>query len=159
MVSFGSVVANNGRLREIKAMTLLRPFHLAIPVRDLDEARDFYVAFLGCKEGRSCQEWVDFDFFGHQLVAHLSKEGTAHIAHNLVDGVEVPLRHFGVILTMNTWRKLVEKITASEVPFLVAPQTRFKGLAGEQSTFFIADPSGNAIEFKAFEDESRIFAA
>ncbi|MBV9330857.1 MAG: VOC family protein [Alphaproteobacteria bacterium] len=139
-------------------MASLRPFHLAIPVRKLDEARAFYCDVLGCREGRSSEEWVDFEFFGHQLVAHLSEEQDAGLAHNAVDGVDVPVRHFGVILTMQQWEALAEKITASNMPFMVVPQTRFRGLAGEQATFFLSDPSGNVLEFKAFEDDSKIFA-
>lgn len=139
-------------------MTSLRPFHLAIPVRDLGDARAFYGTLLGCKEGRSSAEWVDFDFFGHQIVAHLNPDEPEHKAYNLVDGDAVPVRHFGVILTMQTWRELVEKLTRAHVAFLIAPEIRFEGLPGEQATFFIRDPSGNALEFKAFENDTRIFA-
>jgi hypothetical protein len=139
-------------------MTSLRPFHLAFPVRDLADARAFYGTLLGCKEGRSSDEWVDFDFFGHQIVAHLSPNEVGHKAHNLVDGDAVPVRHFGVILTMSAWRELAKRITDANVSFLIAPEIRFEGKPGEQATFFITDPSGNALEFKAFEDESRIFA-
>lgn len=139
-------------------MTPLRPFHLAFPVRDLADARAFYGTLLGCKEGRSSGEWVDFDFFGHQIVAHLSPNEVGHKAHNLVDGDAVPVRHFGVILTMSAWRKLAKRLSDASVSFLIAPEIRFKGQPGEQATFFITDPSGNALEFKAFEDEGRIFA-
>ena len=133
-------------------------FHLAFPVRDLAEARAFYGQILGCPEGRSAPDWVDFDFFGHQIVAHLSPSEEAHQAHNRVDGEAVPVRHFGVILTLSEWRNLAEKLEARKVPFTMAPVTRFEGQPGEQATFFVTDPSGNALEFKAFADEGRIFA-
>jgi extradiol dioxygenase family protein len=139
-------------------MASLRPFHLAFPVRDLGDARAFYGTLLGCEEGRSSGEWVDFDFFGHQIVAHLSPNEAGHKAHNVVDGDAVPVRHFGVILTMTAWRELVEKLKRVNISFLIEPEIRFKGLAGEQATFFILDPSGNALEFKAFQDDARIFA-
>ena len=133
-------------------------FHLAFPVRDLAEARDFYVTLLGCREGRSSDEWVDFDFFGHQIVAHLSPNEAGHKEHNQVDGDAVPVRHFGAILSMEEWRKLAERLTARKVSFIIAPGIRFKGQPGEQATFFFLDPSGNAVEFKAFHDEGSIFA-
>ena len=139
-------------------MTTLRPFHLAFPVRDLNDARAFYGTLLGCEEGRSSGEWVDFDFFGHQIVAHLSANEAEHKAHNLIDGEAVPVRHFGVILTMKEWRALAERLKRTNHPFLIAPEIRFRGLPGEQATFFVRDPSGNALEFKAFEDDARIFA-
>jgi extradiol dioxygenase family protein len=133
-------------------------FHLAFPVRDLGEARAFYGTLLGCEEGRSSDEWIDFDFFGHQIVTHLSANEPEHKAHNLVDGDAVPVRHFGVILTMDAWHDLAEKLKRAKASFLIEPEIRFRGLPGEQATFFILDPSGNALEFKAFDDESRIFA-
>lgn len=133
-------------------------FHLAFPVRDLEEARAFYVGILNCKEGRSSGDWVDFDFFGHQIVAHLSADGGVEKAHNWVDSEYVPVRHFGVILEPAEWRNLAEKIENSGAFFLIAPGTRFAGEPGEQMTFFVTDPSGNALEFKAFADESQIFA-
>lgn len=139
-------------------MTPRPRFHLAFPVRDLEEARAFYGTLLGCKEGRSSDEWIDFDFFGHQIVAHLSPNEVRHKAHNFVDGDAVPVRHFGVILAMKEWCALARKLEQENVSFIIAPEIRFKGLPGEQATFFILDPSGNALEFKAFEDESRIFA-
>jgi|SRR6185295_3876274 len=138
-------------------MTSRPRFHLAFSVRDLSEARAFYGTLLGCPEGRSSADWVDFDFFGHQIVAHLSAELVNDQAHNEVDGEQVPVRHFGVILTMAEWRTLADKLKRSNVPFVIAPYIRFAGLPGEQATFFIRDPSGNALEFKAFADESRIF--
>jgi extradiol dioxygenase family protein len=133
-------------------------FHLAFPVRDLAEARAFYGDLLGCPEGRSSNEWVDFDFFGHQIVAHLTANGREDKAHNLVDGDEVPVRHFGVILSMPEWQKLASKLRQANISFLIAPDIRFEGQAGEQATFFFCDPSGNALEFKAFADDNRIFA-
>ncbi len=139
-------------------MTSRPPFHLAFPVRDLGEARAFYGRLLGCPEGRSSDEWVDFDFFGHQIVAHLSADASADKAHNEVDGEQVPVRHFGVILSMPEWRKLADRLSQTRVPFVIAPDIRFEGQPGEQATFFIRDPSGNALEFKAFDDDSRIFA-
>jgi uncharacterized protein len=140
------------------AMTSRPRFHLAFPVRDLGEARAFYGNLLGCPEGRSSADWVDFDFFGHQIVAHLSADAVADKAHNDVDGDAVPVRHFGVILSMDDWRKLADRLSHAKVPFVIAPDIRFAGLPGEQATFFVSDPSGNALEFKAFNDDSRIFA-
>jgi hypothetical protein len=139
-------------------MTSRPRFHLAFPVRDLNDARAFYGNLLGCPEGRSSNEWIDFDFFGHQIVAHLSADGLTDKAHNEVDGEDVPVRHFGVILSMDEWRTLVKRLQSSNATFVIAPQIRFAGLPGEQATFFITDPSGNALEFKAFDDENRIFA-
>src|ERR1700712_5760652 len=145
-------------------MTSRPRFHLAFPVRDLREARAFYGNLLGCPEGRSSDDWVDFDFLGHQIVAHLSadassyKEKIGDEAHNAVDGEQVPVRHFGVILSMEEWRKLADRLSHDKVPFVIAPDIRFEGQPGEQATFFIRDPSGNALEFKAFDDDSRIFA-
>ena len=139
-------------------MPVQHPFHLAFPVRDLAEARSFYGGLLGCAEGRSAEDWVDFDLFGHQIVAHLAPEEAGVAATNTVDGEAVPVRHFGVILTPDAWRALAERLQAAGARFLIAPQTRFEGGPGEQATFFIADPSGNALEFKAFGDEAMIFA-
>jgi extradiol dioxygenase family protein len=133
-------------------------FHLAFPVRDLAEARAFYGDLLGCPEGRSSAEWVDFDFFGHQIVAHLSPNEAGHKAHNHVDGDAVPVRHFGAILSMTEWKKLAAKLQQRNISFIIAPNIRFEGEPGEQATFFFLDPSGNALEFKAFDDEKRIFA-
>jgi hypothetical protein len=133
-------------------------FHLAFPVRDLEEAREFYGRLLGCPEGRSSNEWIDFDFFGHQIVAHLSEAARTSKEHNVVDGEDVPVRHFGVILSMNEWKELAARLKDAEVEFVIEPGIRFEGLAGEQATFFFADPSGNALEFKAFADEAMIFA-
>jgi hypothetical protein len=133
-------------------------FHLAFPVRDLAEARAFYGDLLGCPEGRSSDEWVDFDFFGHQIVAHLSPNEVGHKEHNQVDGDAVPVRHFGAILTMTQWKALAAKLQARNVSFIIEPDIRFEGLPGEQATFFFLDPSGNALEFKAFENDSSVFA-
>ena len=133
-------------------------FHLAFPFRDLDEARAFYGGLLGCPEGRSSDEWVDFDLLGHQIVAHLAPEACGGTATNAVDGEAVPVRHFGLILEPAAWRALAERLAAAGADFIIAPQTRFAGGPGEQSTLFVRDPSGNALEFKAFADESMIFA-
>lgn len=133
-------------------------FHLAFPVRNLAEARAFYGELLGCPEGRSSAEWVDFDFFGHQIVAHLSAANAEPQAHNAVDGEAVPVRHFGVILSLPEWEILAAKLKAHGVGFIIEPQIRFKGKPGEQATMFLTDPSGNALEFKAFADERMIFA-
>ncbi|WP_333844411.1 VOC family protein [Pelomicrobium sp.] len=141
---------------------MLTPFHLAIPVRDLDEARRFYGGVLGCPEGRSDQTWVDFDLFGHQVVCHLDpslgKEGRVRAHVNPVDGHGVPVPHFGVVLTMEQWESLVQRLRAQGVRFAIEPYIRFKGLVGEQATLFFYDPSGNALEFKAFRDLSQLFA-
>ena len=133
-------------------------FHLAFPVRDLAEARAFYGDLLGCPEGRSSDEWVDFDFFGHQIVAHLSPDEVGHKEHNQVDGDAVPVRHFGAILTMAAWKELASKLSAANTQFIIEPGIRFEGLPGEQATFFFLDPSGNALEFKAFHDDNAVFA-
>ena len=134
------------------------PFHLAVPVRNLDEAREFYGNILGCTEGRSAADWVDFNFFGHQLVAHLLNNYPASSAYNPVDGHDVPVPHFGVVLSMADWQALADKLVAAGVQFLIEPGIRFKGEVGEQATMFFRDPSGNALEFKAFEDLNQLFA-
>ena len=137
----------------------LRPFHLAFPVRDLAEARAFYGGVLGCAEGRSSDEWIDFDFMGHQIVAHLAP--TAHkedAAVKHVDGHGVPVPHFGVVLTMADWESRAERLKTAGVRFGIEPYVRFRGQVGEQATMFFQDPSGNALEFKAFGDDSQIFA-
>ena len=135
----------------------LRPFHLAFPVRDLEEARAFYGGVLGCGEGRSSESWVDFDFFGHQVVAHLSP-GAGGAATNEVDGDNVPVRHFGVVVDLPTWHALAERFRAAGVKFVIEPYVRFKGEPGEQATMFFLDPFGNALEFKAFADMDSLFA-
>jgi hypothetical protein len=133
-------------------------FHLAFPVDCLDKARAFYGGVLGCPEGRSSDDWVDFDFYGHQIVAHLAPEEVGHRATSAVDGGYVPVRHFGVILTMADWRALAEKLRKAAIRFIIEPHVRFKGQPGEQATMFFLDPCGNALEFKAFDDPSRVFA-
>jgi len=132
-------------------------FHLAFPVRDLAEARAFYGGLLGCAEGRSSPEWVDFDFHGHQIVAHLAPARES-VATNPVDGENVPVRHFGVILDLPSWRTLADRLEAAGVDFILPPQVRFQGQPGEQATLFFLDPSGNALEFKAFADDASVFA-
>lgn len=134
-------------------------FHLAIPVKDLDEARKFYMGLLGCKEGRSSDRWVDFDFYGHQISAHLAPDQTGLVQANPVDGDKVPVRHFGVILSWDNWHKLSESLQNKKMKFIIEPHVRFKGKVGEQATMFFLDPSGNALEFKSFKDESKLFAA
>jgi extradiol dioxygenase family protein len=133
-------------------------FHLAFPVRDLAEARAFYGELLGCPEGRSSDEWVDFDFYGHQIVAHLSPAEVGHRATSPVDGEDVPVRHFGAILTLPAWDALAERLKAAGTKFVIEPQVRFKGQPGEQATMFFLDPCGNALEFKAFADDAMVFA-
>ncbi|MDB5859845.1 MAG: glyoxalase [Ramlibacter sp.] len=133
-------------------------FHLAFPVRDLAEARRFYGQLLGCPEGRSSADWVDFDFHGHQIVAHLAPQECGSAATSAVDGDNVPVRHFGVILSIPAWHALADKLTAAGTSFVIEPHVRFKGEVGEQATMFFLDPSGNALEFKAFADMSRVFA-
>jgi uncharacterized protein len=134
-------------------------FHLAFPVHDLTAARAFYGGLLGCAEGRSSPEWVDFDFHGHQIVAHLAPhECAAAAATSPVDGDDVPVRHFGAILSMADWQALADKLKAAGTRFVIEPHIRFAGLAGEQATMFFRDPSGNALEFKAFADIGQLFA-
>lgn len=138
---------------------MTRPrFHLAFPVRDLAEARAFYGEVLGCPEGRSSPDWIDFDFHGHQIVAHLAPDEAGHRQTSAVDGEQVPVRHFGVIMTLEAWHDLAERLTAAGTKFIIAPQVRFKGQPGEQATMFFLDPSGNALEFKAFADDAMVFA-
>ena len=134
----------------------LPPFHLAFPVHDLSAARAFYGDLIGCAEGRSSEDWVDFDFFGHQIVAHLSPEECDATGTSGVDGKQVPVRHFGLVLDMETWTALSDRLKG-KVDFIIEPYIRFAGEPGEQATMFLADPSGNAIEFKAFSDVTRLF--
>jgi extradiol dioxygenase family protein len=136
----------------------MQPFHLAIPVHDLAAARSFYGELLGCPEGRSAEHWVDFDFYGHQLVAHLDAGPRARVHHNPVDGKEVPVPHFGVVLEWHVWQGLAVRLRSGGVRFVIEPGIRFAGQVGEQATMFFHDPSGNALEFKAFRDPSRLFA-
>ena len=139
-------------------MTFRPRFHLAFPVRDLAEARAFYGELLGCPEGRSSDAWVAFDFWGHQIVAHLAAAPEGDPATNPVDGHEVPVRHFGAILSMDEWDRLTAKLMAHATQFVIEPHVRFRGQPGEQATCFFLDPSGNALEFKAFADDSMVFA-
>ncbi len=136
----------------------LRPFHLAFPVHDLAAARAFYGGVLGCAEGRSSDRWIDFDFYGHQIVAHLDEGARGGGASNPVDGHDVPVPHFGIVLTMEDWRALADRVEAAGVSFGIAPHVRFAGEPGEQATMFFRDPSGNALEFKAFADDAMLFA-
>jgi len=133
-------------------------FHIAFPVRDLNEARAFYGGLLGCPEGRCTDDWVDFNLYGHQIVAHLSPDDVADSDTNEVDGTATPVRHFGVILSMTAWSRLAEGLRDCGIEFLIPPQIRFQGLPGEQATMFFRDPSGNALEFKAFADDAMVFA-
>ncbi len=139
-------------------MSELPPFHLAFPVRDLAEARAFYGTLLGCPEGRSSDQWIDFDFFGHQIVAHLAAAPERLEQGNHVDGHDVPVPHFGAVLTMPAWRELAERLTQAGVAFAIPPTVRFAGLPGEQATMFFRDPSGNALEIKAMRDPEKLFA-
>jgi extradiol dioxygenase family protein len=133
------------------------PFHLAFPVDDLAAARAFYGGVLGCPEGRSAETWIDFDLYGHQIVAHLAP-ARAKAHHNPVDGHDVPVPHFGVVLTMQPWQALADRLMAAGVDFVIEPHVRFKGQPGEQATMFLLDPAGNALEFKAFADLGELFA-
>ena len=139
-------------------MNKLPPFHLAFPVRDLEEARAFYGGVLGCEEGRSSDIWVDFNLYGHQIVAHLSEQAGPARVSNKVDSDHVPVPHFGIILEMNDWDELAARLRGRGVEFVIEPKVRFKGEVGEQATMFFYDPCGNALEFKAFRDISQLFA-
>lgn len=134
------------------------PFHLAFPVDDLARAREFYGGVLGCAEGRSSDAWIDFDFYGHQVVAHLAPGEVGKTAANQVDGHDVPVRHFGVILEWNAWHQLADRVRARGIRFIIEPGIRFQGQVGEQATMFFLDPAGNALEFKSFKDMSQVFA-
>ena len=136
----------------------LQPFHLAIKVDDLAAARDFYGDLLGCPEGRSADTWVDFDLYGHQLVCHLAPGAGDGVHHNPVDGDQVPVPHFGVVLSMADWESLAERLRNAGVSFVIEPHVRFRGEPGEQATLFFLDPAGNALEFKAFADIGQLFA-
>ena len=137
---------------------MLRPFHLAFPVHDLAAARAFYGDTLGCPEGRSADTWIDFDLFGHQIVAHLDPDAEPVAVENAVDGHDVPVPHFGVVLTMPDWQALADRVAAAGISFGIEPHIRFVGQPGEQATMFFRDPSGNALEFKAFADDAMLFA-
>ena len=139
-------------------MNKLPPFHLAISVNNLEVCRLYYREILGCIEGRSSDYWVDFDFFGHQLVIHLDKNKSAPSSSNTVDGKEVPVPHFGIILEWKVFNNFVDLLTKKKIKFIIKPYTRFKGLPGEQSTMFFKDPSGNYLEFKSFKNPKQIFS-
>ncbi len=144
--------------KDTSAMNSIPLFHLAFPVRDIAEARRFYGELLGCPEGRSADAWVDFDFYGHQIVAHLAPDEVRPAATSAVDGDAVPVRHFGAILPMAQWESLAARLTDAGTAFVIEPHVRFKGQTGEQATMFFLDPSGNALEFKSFADMSQVFA-
>ncbi len=135
------------------------PFHLAFPVKDLSITRRFYEDLLGCTVGRSAERWIDFDFWGHQISAHLTEQEIQEPPANAVDGKNVPIKHFGAILTMEEWEALADKLKKEGIEFIIEPYIRFKGEVGEQATMFFLDPSGNALEFKAFKDFNQIFAS
>lgn len=135
------------------------PFHMAFPVASLIETRDFFEGLLGCSIGRTSEKWIDFNFFGHQITAHLKPEEVKGFQSNEVDGDQVPVRHFGVILPWEQWEELADRLQNKGIDFIIKPQVRFKGEVGEQATMFFLDPSGNALEFKAFKDANSIFAS
>ncbi len=139
-------------------MNDLRPFHLAIPVKDLNETRSFYRDLLCFDEGRSSDHWVDLNFYGNQVVLHMDEGKETKSVSNPVDGHDVPVPHFGVVLTMDDWKALAEKLKSHDVPFVIEPYIRFEGQVGEQATMFFLDPSGNALEFKAFQNDDQLFA-
>jgi len=136
----------------------LSPFHLAFPVDDLEAARRFYGELLGCPEGRSADHWIDFDLRGHQIVAHLAPEAAPRRSSNPVDGKEVPVPHFGLVLSMDEWSALADRLQEANVDFVIEPTIRFEGEPGEQATMFLLDPAGNALEFKAMADPAKLFA-
>ena len=137
-------------------MTALRPFHLAFPVLDINDTKIWYTKMLGCTVGRESDRWIDFNFFGHQISAHLSEQSDMPV-HNEVDNHQVPARHFGIILTPSDWKTLSKRLANNRAEFVIKPYTRFKGEKGEQSTLFIKDPSGNCLEFKSFKSDKMIF--
>lgn len=139
--------------------TTLRPFHLAIPVDDLAAAEAFYSGVMGCAQGRRSDRWIDFDFFGHQLVTHFAPEECGRAVTNDVDGKQVPAKHFGVVLDQDDWRALADRLEAAKAEFIIEPCIRFEGEIGEQGTFFLLDPAGNALEFKYLNDLEQLFAA
>ena len=161
------MASDNGRLTKVwtaattprtgKTMSL-PPFHLAFPVDDLGSARRFYGELLGCPEGRSAKHWVDFDLYGHQIVAHLAPDSVRARATNPVDGEDVPVPHFGLVLSMEQWKSMAERLIAAGTKFVISPTVRFEGQAGEQATMFLLDPAGNALEFKAMADPGKLFA-
>ena len=139
-------------------MSKLTPFHLAVPVDNIEAAREFYGGLMGFEEGRSDTNWIDYDFFGHQFVVHYKPKPTEESHSNAVDGHDVPVPHFGVVLEWEDWHKLKDKLIAANVPFVIEPYIRFEGQPGEQATMFFKDPAGNALEFKSFKDFNQIFA-
>lgn len=139
-------------------MTPLRPFHLAFPVTNLTKTRQFYTTVLGCTVGREAETWLDLNFFGHQLTAHLSPAAQPTVETNVVDQHQVPIRHCGVVLTMDDWQALAKRLQQSDIEFIIEPHIRFQGQIGEQATMFFLDPCGNALEFKAFADDAGLFA-
>lgn len=136
----------------------LSPFHLAIPVSDIESTRQFYTDVLGCTVGREASHWIDFNFFGHQVSAHVKPEALIETITNPVDGESVPVRHFGIVLEWEAWHQLVERLNSQSVDYLIEPTIRFSGEVGEQATFFLTDPSNNALEFKSFKNNERLFA-
>jgi len=138
---------------------MINPFHLAFPIKDIEETKKFYKSILGCKIGRESDAWVDFNFFGHQVSAHLKPEELSNAKKNKVDGKSVPVRHFGVVLDWKEWHSLSKKLQKLKIKFIINPYIRFKGEVGEQATMFFLDPSGNALEFKSFKDPKQLFSA
>lgn len=138
-------------------MNSIRPFHLAFPVRSIEKTKSWYIDVLGCSVGRETRKWIDFNFFGHQISAHLCKDFRSDVSKNFVDSKDVPVRHFGIILEWGMWEQLFSRLQNIGVDFVVEPYIRFKGMAGEQGTMFIKDPSGNFLEFKTFKDDQKIF--
>ena len=136
----------------------LRPFHLAIPVNNIVDTRCFYVDILGCKVGREAERWIDFSFFGHQLSAHVGPDEIRQVQTNIVDGEQIPVRHFGIIMAWADWQAFIERLNRIGVNYLIKPTVRFNNQAGEQYTLFITDPSGNALEFKSFRNDASLFA-
>lgn len=154
----GTLVPTLGPTPPTAMTPTLPPFHLAFPTRGVDEARAFYGELLGCEEGRSGDGWVDFSFFGHQLALHVREQGVDELGTTEVDGKQVPLPHFGVVLSMEAWQDLAERLRAAGMEFIIEPYLRFAGQVGEQATMFFRDPSGNAIEVKAFADPKGLYA-
>lgn len=138
-------------------MEHMPPFHMAFPIRDIERTRSFYVETLGCRVGRESDRWIDFDFFGHQISAHVAPDELSKPATNLVDGDQVPVRHFGVVLSLQAWEQIRDRLRETGTSFLIEPHTRFENEPGEQATMFFLDPSGNAIELKAFRDLGQLF--
>ena len=138
---------------------MINPFHLAFPIKDIEETKRFYKNVLGCEIGRESDSWVDFNFFGHQLSAHIKPDELTNTKKNKVDGKSVPVRHFGVVLDWEDWHSLSKKLQDLKIKFIIDPYIRFEGEVGEQATMFFLDPSGNALEFKSFKDSNQLFAA